>query len=321
MNTSIIVEPYTPIPNRLTVPVDSLDETVASYVKKHAVRWIYKRRVEYSSEAARTDEDQQQNTRKRQRLHPEIWYKEYTCHMAGEKRIRDQDTGKNGKPKEIQKKSKKQGCLAKLKAIVYKADPTNVVLITETEQNHIIGSLEDLQYLPLSDDAKALIETRLREGYRKRETRFANQQSNFRAPSSLIVHRDQMVHAEDVQNIYKKIQEAAYIRHPNVQESIKIWLNEELQEMRFYTYIDASFSTTFSFGFVSPWQARLLVVSTCICLDATHCVANVENGILYTIVVRHPLTGTGCPVANFYTNDHSMVPSGTFYCSFETLLA
>ncbi|CEP15707.1 hypothetical protein [Parasitella parasitica] len=99
-----------------------------------------------------------------------------------------------------------------------------------------------------------------------------------------------MVYAEDVQNIYKKIQEAAYIRHPNVQESIKIWLNEELQEMGFYTYLDASFSATFSFGFMSPWQARLLVVSTCICLDATHCVANVENGILYTIVVRHPLT-------------------------------
>ncbi|CEP07701.1 hypothetical protein [Parasitella parasitica] len=124
--------------------------------KKYAVRWIYKPHVEYSSEAARTDEDQQQNTRKRQRLHPEIWTQAKMANL---------------------KKSKKQGCLAKLKVIVYKADPTNVVLITEKEHNHIIGSLGDLQYLPLSDDAKALIETRLREGYRKRETRFANQQS------------------------------------------------------------------------------------------------------------------------------------------------
>ncbi|CEP07345.1 hypothetical protein [Parasitella parasitica] len=239
--------------------------------------------------------------------------------MAGEKCIRDQ-----------KKKVQKKGCLAQLKAIVYKADPTNVVLITEKEHNHRIGSLEDLQYLPLSDDAKAFIEARLCEEYRKRETRFAILQSftryvesnfpalhlepgNFRAPLSLIVHRDQMVLAEYVQNIYKKIREAAYIRHPNVQKSIKIWLNDELKEMGFYTYIDDSFPTTFSFGFVLPWQVRLLVVSTCICLDATQCVANVENGILYTIVVRHPLTGTGCPVAYFYTNDHSMVPTRRFF--------
>ncbi|KAI7893509.1 uncharacterized protein EV154DRAFT_582859 [Mucor mucedo] len=35
--------------------------------------------------------------------------------------------------------------------------------------------------------------------------------------------------------------------------------------------------------------------------------ASFSNGILYAIVTRHPLTGTGCPVAFFFTIDQSMV--------------
>ncbi|KAK4521047.1 uncharacterized protein ATC70_004036 [Mucor velutinosus] len=147
--------------------------------------------------------------------------------MEGEKRIREQNTGKNGAPKEVLKRSKKQGCTAKLKATVYKSDPTKVVLTTINDHSHVIGSLEDLQYLPLSDEVKVLIETRLREGFRKRETRFSILQSlvryveqnfatinlepgHFRSLSTPIVHRDQMVHAEEIHNIFKKIQEKSF---------------------------------------------------------------------------------------------------------------
>ncbi|EPB86082.1 hypothetical protein HMPREF1544_07158 [Mucor circinelloides 1006PhL] len=58
--------------------------------------------------------------------------------------------------------------------------------------------------------------------------------------------------------------------------------------------------------FVSPWQKLLLVDSSSICLDATHCITTIDKGILYTIVTRHPVSGAGCPVAYMFTTDHSM---------------
>lgn len=61
METSICVEPYTPVPAELTVPVDQLKKTVASYVEKHAFCWIYKRRAEYASPAPQPEENQQGN--------------------------------------------------------------------------------------------------------------------------------------------------------------------------------------------------------------------------------------------------------------------
>jgi hypothetical protein len=36
-------------------------------------------------------------------------------------------------------------------------------------------------------------------------------------------------------------------------------------------------------------------------------VSNTANVILYSIVVRHSITGSGCLVAFFFTNDHSMI--------------
>lgn len=70
---SIPVKPYTPIPGELTVPVDQLEEVVASYVRKHAVSWVYKRRVEYPLPTPQPEANQQGSARKRQRFYPELW--------------------------------------------------------------------------------------------------------------------------------------------------------------------------------------------------------------------------------------------------------
>ncbi|KAI9257858.1 hypothetical protein EDC94DRAFT_179118 [Helicostylum pulchrum] len=76
------------------------------------------------------------------------------------------------------KKSKKIECTANLVATCYKSDPNNVVLHHTGNHNHQIGGLEDLKFLPLSQVAKQLIEQRLREGFRKRDTRISIQ-NNF----------------------------------------------------------------------------------------------------------------------------------------------
>ncbi|KAG2195017.1 hypothetical protein INT47_005617, partial [Mucor saturninus] len=50
-----------------------------------------------------------------------------------------------------------------------------------------------------------------------------------------------------------------------------------------------------------------LLQARSVCFDATHSTTSFfSNGILYTIVTRHSLTGTGCPVAFFFLIDQSM---------------
>lgn len=92
---------------------------------------------------------------------------------------------------------------------------------------------------------------------------------------------------------------------------LKFWL-EELKGQGYDTSINDNLVTTFAFGFVSPWQKRLILDSKNVCLDATHSTISIDKGILYPIVIRPPLTGTGCPVAFFFTKDHSMLPIRNF---------
>lgn len=67
-----------------------------------------------------------------------------------------------------------------------------------------------------------------------------------------------------------------------------------------------------TFGFVSAWQLNLLLNSKEFCLDATHSISNVKNLMLYTLVARHPLTGTGCPVGHPFTKSQEAAPITNF---------
>lgn len=63
---------------------------------------------------------------------------------------------------------------------------------------------------------------------------------------------------------------------------------------------------------MSPLAKNILLQSSCWCLDATHKTTNIDNYWLYTVVVCHPVTVTGCPVAYCYTTDHSVTPIAEF---------
>ncbi|EPB88121.1 hypothetical protein HMPREF1544_05065 [Mucor circinelloides 1006PhL] len=121
-----------------------------------------------------------------------------------------------------------------------------------------------------------------------------------------------MVHADEIYNLYKKIQEKYYKLAEYQQESIKLWL-AKLSEKGFGTFLGADFVNSYTSGFISPWQKLLLVDSSSICLDATHSITTVDKSILYTITTRHPVSGTGCPVAYMFTTDHSMSQVAQFF--------
>ncbi|KAI9476355.1 MAG: hypothetical protein EXX96DRAFT_576882, partial [Benjaminiella poitrasii] len=97
------------------------------------------------------------------------------------------------------------------------------------------------------------------------------------------------------------IQQEKYQQDKNQYESVKLWLKELKEEKHFDTFIGDDFYFNFTFGFLSPWQKKILLESDSWCLDATHNTLNIARGLLYSIVVRHPLSGTGCPVAFLFT--------------------
>lgn len=324
--TSIPIQRYSPIPNKLTVSRDFYKQSIEDFIPKYGVKFVtssYKdgTKIERAQEDRMADDSS--SVKRRKHVIRYIFKVYYKCHRADEKQEREDQPkgGKSGTTRDLQKKSKKIKCEASLVATCFKSDSNNVILEHSGNHNHQLGAIDDLQYLPLSNAAKVVIEERLREGYRKRDTRIAIQ-SNFveyikannlgdESSYNTIVHRDQLVHATEIYNIYKKIQEAFYKRSESQEESLKIWL-EELKQQGYDTFINNDFDVTFSFGFVSPWQKHLLLSSDSICLDATHSTTKIDKGILYTIVIRHPLTGTGCPVAFFFTKDHSMLPVRDF---------
>ncbi|CEP16772.1 hypothetical protein [Parasitella parasitica] len=301
---------YSDIPEKIIVPTSKWIETVKNSTAKHGVKWInphyvgdnpdfpQKRSNEESSTAGRnsaaTSEDPNNEgaetplkRRKRAVFVKYVWYVTYTCHRSGKCRDRVAEGsqvkgGPSGAPRNLQKASKKTGCKATLKVTCYKNDPDSVEVLHIGTHNHEVGGAEDLKYLPLSQARKDQIMERLRQ-----------------------------VHQDEVYNIFKKIQESFYREAADEMESVILWL-DELKENGYSTFKHSTFNNDYTFGFSSPWQKQLLLNTTMICLDATHCVTNVERGLLYTIVLRHPVSGTGCPVAYMFTKDHSMAAVAVF---------
>ncbi|ORE00929.1 hypothetical protein BCV72DRAFT_218239, partial [Rhizopus microsporus var. microsporus] len=103
-----------------------------------------------------------------------------------------------------------------------------------------------------------------------------------------------------------------YKKHNEQKESIKLWLKNLQQQRGYFIYIAQNLEQSYTFGFVSPWQRQQLIRAESFCLEATHCVSNIANVILYNIVVRYSITRSGCPVAFFFTNGHSMIPITRF---------
>lgn len=325
---SIVIKKYLPLPNgSVSHPGESYNEKIEEDESIYGVKWVYKRRVERKDpEEVRRAQQQAGPSEKKRRVRDidYLWYEEYKCHRAGEKQVRTDLTkgGVSGQARDLQKKSKKINCPGVLKLFCYIESPGVVEFQYQKEHNHPIGQLEDFQFLSLSKSTKLIIENRLRDGYRKRDAIVSIQrsfrkyiQSNLRVEvegegldvSHHIIHRDQVVHDDEIYNIFKKIQEVAYKRSELQEDSVIVWLNE-LKNKGYDTHVGTDYQENFSFGFVSPWNKSNLLVSTSFCLDATHNTTNIKKGILYTIVVRNRVTGTGCPVAYFFTKDHSMLP-------------
>ena len=200
-------------------------------------------------------------------------------------------------------------------ATCYFSNPEEVAITVDGNHCHVLGSAEDLQYLPLSADVKVAILQRLQEGYNTRSVRFTMHRA-FRShneASTSILHRDNYIHSEDVYNIFRKVFERAYKRYDDQKASVKLWLNH-LETKNYNVFTDNDYDSLFTFGFCLTWQASLLAKTKDFSLDATHNTTAFKDGLLYTLVIRHAETGTGCPAAFLFTTDRSFLPvSHWFY--------
>ncbi|PHZ07694.1 uncharacterized protein RHIMIDRAFT_303264 [Rhizopus microsporus ATCC 52813] len=116
-----------------------------------------------------------------------VWKINYICHRSGAYKscagIQTEDESSKSRP--IQKPSKKINCRCYVTVTYYFVTPNQVTIKLHNEHNHLIGSLDDISFLPLSDNTKEAILQKLREDYDRRDIRAAIQRhfnERIRAP-------------------------------------------------------------------------------------------------------------------------------------------
>jgi hypothetical protein len=289
---SVFVKFYEPLPKEnIILPANELENFLNDAPSKYGVVWVQNNQREG---VAALSTSERNNKREPKPKH--LWSRTYHCHREGTKQSRKNVVNgeSSGSIRSLQRPSKKIGCPAKLRVIYFLNDPNHITLIHVKEHNHNVSDSDELQHLPLSAEVKKYIIDRLEDGFDKRHIRLAIQRSfssfisknlNFtvvksNSPLGSIIHRDQMVHADEIYNLFYKIQKFKFQRHANQYESVKEWL-KELQTENFDIFTDNdSFYRHFTFGFLSPQQKQLLLEAKSWCLDATHNTTNFDRGLL-----------------------------------------
>ncbi|KAI9470609.1 MAG: hypothetical protein EXX96DRAFT_585052 [Benjaminiella poitrasii] len=124
-----------------------------------------------------------------------VWSRTYFCHRGNINL-----GGSPGCVRHLQKPSKKIGCTAKLKVTCYLDDPNTITITHINKHKHNVGDTDELQHLSLSF------------------TNFLSNNLSFtvingKSTLNQIIHRDQMVHADEVYKLFYKIQNQKYQRH------------------------------------------------------------------------------------------------------------
>ena len=140
-STEINIAAYSSVPELQVTDISQYKKVIESHVVKHSVKWVMRK-------TTRNDITDQNLDGVRDRPCADyLWRSLYECHRVGSKRhaMAVQRT--------LQKK-KKIECKARLIAICYFSNPEEVVITVDGNHCHVLGSAEDLQYLPLSADVK-----------------------------------------------------------------------------------------------------------------------------------------------------------------------
>ncbi|KAG2216144.1 hypothetical protein INT45_002565 [Circinella minor] len=211
-----------------------------------------------------------------------------------------------------QKDTKKCGCLARLKIMIWSNNPEEyeIKLLHGHNKNdetiaYIPGDIKDKSRLSLSRATVSSIQQQLKDGRNCRDIRISvlhqfESLNNDTSNESNITQRK--VNYDDVYNIMNKLKHELFQFHENEMILTKIWLDEHLLRDNYVIFNGNPSEYTinnniFSFGFISPKQLLHLQSTRSICMDGTYKITTQIHDIMYTIIIRNPHTGTGYPVA------------------------
>ncbi|KAG1057929.1 hypothetical protein G6F43_000256 [Rhizopus delemar] len=151
----------------------------------------------------------------------------------------------SGNHRPIQKESKKIGCPACIMVTCYRSDPEFVIFERKSTHNHVPRSYVDLKFISLSDALRRKIKAFLQYEFSRREIRSCLLQEIDEDAEE----RDELLHYDDVHNIWLSVAKDMFKFKENEFESLKVW--EEKLTATNYKVLSYSMENTFYYGIIS----------------------------------------------------------------------
>ncbi|KAJ8651863.1 hypothetical protein O0I10_012556 [Lichtheimia ornata] len=269
------------------------------------VKWIHKNdylleaQRQRSMKEARSACSGSRSQSKKRKVDKLLVSQVYECNRSGKPQERKDQPKKNERTSLIE--SKKVECTAKLWVTCKESNPEWVSIMYNTHhQNHQPGSMEDIRYMPKSQELVDAIVQRLSEGQTVRAVR--DYFRRFPITQDL-KSRDAYIITDDVYNEFIKLQSQAAHRHNDEHESAKVWV-KELTDNGHFAYYSELDDNKFAVCISTKWQRGFFAEARGVCLDATHDVTG-KNVIMYTIVTQHQDTWRGFPIAYLITDSQA----------------
>ncbi|KAH9816816.1 hypothetical protein DFH28DRAFT_890659 [Melampsora americana] len=301
-------------PVRLTLPREAGIENDVLFAMKGSSRWIYQGKLyngkaKQSTDALSFSSDLSHHTRGPTRRHE--WTKTWLCNCYGKPYNRTRPPLTD----HLRLSGGSVRCQCRAKFIIRKTLTGDLEFEWYWKHNnHNPYSIEDMRNMRLPDVVSEWLNERVISGLTWRSIQrllscpdlFPDENSSLGiVPEALNIDRTR------VQNRIRRLASRTKYLDSSVLTSMTLWCNRLLERgWHVFKNIDPR-NQRISMAFLSPWQRTQLMRhgDDVLCFDSTH---NVCSGIpewplskftLLTIVLRHPVTGSGIPVAWFLTTD------------------
>ncbi|CAG8465573.1 36197_t:CDS:2 [Racocetra persica] len=223
-----------------------------------------------------------------------VWTKHYICSRSGTKQVRNDRVqgGNSQKKRQVQKESKK-------------------LVVDYNHNGHTPGSRADVQHLRKSEETITEIKKFARQGLSLsaiRQLMKAPEEITERYFTSkdVVPNRDELLTYEDIYNVIYKEIHSKYHHNNNDAISVLHWANilrnnrenmNNLNDPILSCFQMHSENQKFLLGFHTPWQYKMYQkYHELVHIDSTHN-TNSSKYFLFTILIRHPHSGHGVPLA------------------------
>ncbi|RIB04219.1 hypothetical protein C2G38_2222975 [Gigaspora rosea] len=215
----------------------------------------------------------------------------------------------NKKPRTTQKETKKCGCKSSI-CITPPINSSTVILrYYYKHTNHFPGRLSDLCTHSLSKNIREFIQKRALEGLDtfsiQKLLRFRAVELNDQLKKGVEDHlqdvqilRDALITRDDIYSIVYNVMNGLIYLDRNELCSLDKWQEKLISGggSCLFERHNKENNLEFIFAFQKEEQRKLTKLERVMCLDGTHGM-NHHGYHLFTIVMRHPITGSGYPIA------------------------